>query len=413
MTFSTSTLFILFTMTIDAMGVGLIMPVLPDLIQEVHGGDLSNAAIWGGILGSGFATMLFLFSPLIGALSDQFGRRPVLLISLGFMTLAYGLMAIAPTIWILLAGRLAGGIAAATQGTASAYMADISRPEDKARNFGLIGAGFGVGLVLGPMLGGLLAQFGTRAPFYAAGALAAANGVLGFVVLKESVTDEMRRRFEWRRSNPFGAFAAIARLPGLAPLLLIFLFYQLATLVYPVIWPFFTAERFGWSPQRIGLSLALFGAAYAVVQGALVGPVTKRLGLKQTVFLGQSLELGALLFYAFVVSGLLGMISVPVAALAAIGLPALQSIMSRNVPDNAQGELQGVLGSIGSVAMIIAPLMMTQTFAYFSGPDAPIYFPGASFLLATLLIVIAQAILIWNWNHTKVPVSEAQPSAAE
>lgn len=407
MTQRASTLFILFTMMIDAMGIGLIMPVMPDLIQEVHGGDLSNAAIWGGILGSGFATMLFLFSPMLGALSDRFGRRPVLLVSLGFMVLAYGLMALAPTIWILLIGRLAGGIAAATQATASAYMADISSPQDKARNFGLIGAGFGVGLVLGPLLGGVLAQYGTRAPFFAAGGLAAANGLLGLLVLKETVTDEMRRAFDWRRANPFGAFLAIARLPGLAPLLLVFLFYHLATLVYPVIWPFFTAEQFGWSPQKIGLSLALFGLCYAVVQGALIGPVSQRLGLKRTVFVGQSLELCTLLFYGFVVSGLLGMMAVPVAALASVGVPALQSIMSRRVPDNAQGELQGVLGSIGSVAMIFAPLMMTQSFAYFTGPEAPINFPGAAFMLGAVLIAVGQIILIVNWRQADVPQAAA------
>ncbi|WP_282157174.1 TCR/Tet family MFS transporter [Shimia thalassica] len=380
-------IFIFMTVVIDSMGIGLIMPVMPDLIQELTGESLADAAIWGGVLSAAFALMQFLFGPVIGNLSDRFGRRPVLLISLVVMALDYVVMAVAGSIWLLFAGRIVGGITAATHSTASAYMADISAPDEKARNFGLIGAAFGVGFVFGPALGGLLAEFGTRAPFWGAAVLAAMNAALGWYVLKETVTDKIRRPFNWRRANPLGALLAVTKLPGLASLLLVFFFYQVATAVYPAIWSYFTAERFGWSPGMIGVSLAAFGLGFAIVQGGLVAPSIKRFGHRGTVALGLAIEVVTLCFLGVVNWGALVLAAVPFAALGALGMPALQGIMSRRVADDAQGELQGVLTSLMSLATIMSPLIMTQTFAYFSRPDATFYMPGAPFLLSAALLI--------------------------
>ncbi|MCM2562896.1 TCR/Tet family MFS transporter [Lutimaribacter sp. EGI FJ00015] len=385
-------LFILVTVILNAMGIGLILPVMPDLIVEVAGRGIASAAVWGGILSASFAVMQFLFAPLVGNLSDAFGRRPVMLLSLFAMALDYIVMALAGSIWLLLAGRIFGGITAATNATATAYMADISQPAEKARNFGLIGAGFGVGFVFGPMLGGLLAEYGTRAPFYAAAALSFANMCLGAMVLRETVTDTTRRSFVLHRANPFGAFRALARLPDLTALLWVFFFFQVATMVYPAIWAYFTTERFAWSPGLIGLSLAVYGTSIAVVQGVLVRPVIRLMGERMTVIFGLGTEVISLVILGFITSGTAVMFLIPVTALGAIGMPALQGIMSRLTPDNAQGELQGVLASVTSVAMILAPVVMTQTFAAFTAPVAPVYLPGAPFLLSAFLMAISLAL---------------------
>ena len=283
--------FILITVMIDAMGIGLILPVMPALILEVEGGSLARAALWGGVLSTGFAVMQFLFGPTVGSLSDRYGRRPVLLVSLAVMALDYLVMAVAGTIWLLLAGRLVGGITAATQSTAMAFMADISKPEDKAANFGLIGAAFGVGFVLGPLIGGLLAEWGTRAPFYAAAVLASANAVFGWFVMPETVTERTRRPLDWRRANPMGAFRHLSALPGLRPLLTLSFVYGVAFFVYPAIWAYFGQARFGWSPQVIGLSLAIYGISSAAVQAGLIRVMLRHLGGRRTVIWGLASDI--------------------------------------------------------------------------------------------------------------------------
>ncbi|MDG1181912.1 MAG: TCR/Tet family MFS transporter [Tateyamaria sp.] len=386
--------FILINVLLDAMGIGLIIPVMPDLIREVNGGTLASAAVWGGILATSFAVMQFLFGPLLGGLSDRFGRRPVLLLSLVVMSADYLVMALAGSIWLLLAGRIVGGITAATQATASAYMADISTPEKKAANFGLIGAAFGMGFVMGPLIGGLLAEYGTRAPFYAAAGLAALNALFGWIVLTETVTDRIRRPFSWARANPLGSLRVLGQLPGLGPLLLVFFLYQLAFIVYPAVWSYFAVERFGWSPAMIGISLALFGIMLAVVQGGLMPMVLRLLGERGAVIYGLAFDVLAFGALAIVTSGTIALILIPLTAFAGVVTPALQGIMSKTVNDNQQGELQGALTSIGALAMIVSPLVMTSVFAAFSGPSAPIYLPGAPFILSAGLVIIAVGVFL-------------------
>ncbi|MDJ1007582.1 MAG: MFS transporter [Paracoccaceae bacterium] len=386
--------FILLTVLIDAIGIGLILPVMPDLIREVGGGTLAEAALWGGILSAAYAVMQFVCGPAMGALSDRFGRRPVLLITLALLALDYVVMALATTIWLLLAGRIAAGMAAATQATATAFVADISAPGEKAARFGLIGAAFGMGFVIGPVIGGLLAEFGTRAPFYAAAALAAANFLFGLFVLPETVTDRIRRPFALARANPLGAFAALKAHGAIARYVLLFFLYQVAFMVYPAIWAYFTIARFGWTPGTIGASLAAFGIALALVQGGLIRVVLARLGNRGTVVYGLVFNAMAFLALALVADGTLALILTPLTALGAVVTPALQGLMSQAAPDDAQGELQGLLSSATALSLIVSPLVMTQTFAAFTDGRLGVILPGAPFLVSMALMGACLAVFL-------------------
>ena len=387
-------IFVLLSVMIDAMGVGLIIPVMPDLIQEITGGDLANAALWGGVLTTVYAVMQFLFGPVMGNLSDRFGRRPVLLITLFIMAADYVVMALAGSIWLLLLGRIVGGITAATQATATAYIADVSEPHKKAQNFGLVGAAFGLGFVIGPLLGGVLGDWGTRAPFWAAAILTGANAVLGFFVLKETVTDAIRRPFDCRRANPFGAFKSLKELPGIGRLFAVFFLYQVAFFVYPAIWAYFAQARFGWNAGMIGLSLGLFGIMMAIVQGGVIRIILRKLGERGTVIYGLVFDVFAFGALAFITSGTVALILTPLTALGAVITPAIQGMMSKKVGDTRQGELQGALTSVGAVAMIVSPLVMTYTFSEFTRNGAPVYLPGAPFLVAMALIVVALVVFL-------------------
>jgi len=382
------------------MGIGLIMPVMPDLLQEIEGTDISRAAIWGGWLATIFALMQFFFGPTVGNLSDRFGRRPVLLVSLVVMAFDYVLMALASTIWLLVIGRIIGGITAATHATASAYMADISEPDEKAANFGLVGAAFGLGFVLGPLIGGMLAEYGTRAPFWAAAILAGANATFGYFVLPETVTDKIRRPFSLARANPLGAFKHISKLPGLSRLITILFVYGVAFFVYPGVWAYYGALQFGWSPGMIGLSLGLFGVGIAIVQGLLMRPILNRIGERNAVLVGLSFDVIAFLALGFITNGWVALALTGFTALGSIAGPALQGIMSRSVDDNQQGELQGLISSINAVATIIAPLVVTQTFFFFTRADAAVYLPGAPFLLSGLLTLVCIAIFFRQRDTT-------------
>lgn len=385
--------FILITLVLDAMGIGLILPVMPDLIEEIRGTNVSNAALWGGVLATTFAVMQFIFGPLLGSLSDRFGRRPVLLVSLAVMSIDYLVMAVAGSIWLLFLTRIIGGVTAATQSTATAFIADISAPEDKAKNFGLVGAAFGVGFVLGPVIGGLLAEFGYRAPFYAAAILAAANLIFGFFVLPETVTDRIRRPFEWRRANPLGAFRKIGELDGVRRLLLLFFLYEFAFIVYPATWAYFTKARYGWDPSTVGLSLFFFGIGIAIVQGGLIRVALNTLGERGTIIYGFVFNFLAFTALVVIDQGWLVLAFTPITALGAVVTPALQGRMSRLAEDNQQGELQGVISSTRSVAQIFSPLVMTSLFWAYTAPTG-VWFPGAPFALSALLMVACLGIFL-------------------
>ena len=385
MPLSPPVLFILFTVMIDSMGVGLIIPVMPALIQDVTGGSLANAALWGGLLSSSFAVMQFLCGPLLGNLSDRFGRRPVLLISLFVMSICYLIMAVAGSLWMLLLARIAAGVTSATQAAAAAYMADTSPPDRRGAGFGLVSAALGLGFVLGPPLGGLLAEISPRAPFLASAGIAFVNAVFGFFVLRESLSVDRRRPFSLARANPFGALRQIRALPGLGQLLAVLLMYQLAFNTYPAIWSFFSIARFDWTPGMIGLSLAIFGITMAAVQSALIRVAIARRGEAGTGRSGFGFALLTFAILGFLENGTLALALLPVAALAAMTVPALQAIMSQQTPEDAQGELQGIFTSVAALAMIGAPLAMTMIFATFTDQNAPVYLPGAPFLAAFCL----------------------------
>lgn len=389
-------LFILTTLTLDAIGFGLIMPVMPELLRQITGGDLARAALWGGALTGGFAVMQFLFGPVIGNLGDRFGRKPVLLASLAVLTADYAVLALAGSVWIFFFARLVTGIASATYSTSTAYIADISTPQEKAQRFGLIGAAFGAGFVLGPAVGGMLAEFGLRAPFVAAALVAGANLLFGAVVMRESLPPAQRRPFEWRRANPFGAFRHIGRLPGLGRYLGIYTAYEFAFTVYPVIWAYFGIARFGWSAGQVGLSLAAYGVGFAVVQGALIRPALRFLGRGGVMVLGLGAAVLSFAVLTFIDSGPLALAMIPVSALSGMVMPALRAQMSDMVAANRQGELQGALSSLHALGMIAAPLVYTQVFALFTGASALADLPGAVFVIPAVLSLFALALVLRN-----------------
>lgn len=385
--------FILITLALDAIGIGLILPVLPRLIADVTGAGIANAALWGGVLTTAFAVMQFIFGPLLGALSDRFGRKPVLLISLAVIALDYALMAIAPSIWLLLVGRIVAGIAASNYATAAAYIADITPPERRGGRFGLIGAAFGTGFILGPALGGLLGEWGTRAPFVAASLLACANVAFGLIVLRESLPPERRRSLDLRRANPVSAFARLGRLQRVGILLGVYFIYEVAMIVYPATWAYFTALRFGWGPGMIGASLATFGIAFAIVQGGLVRLAIRRWGERGTIIRGLTLNAVVLVALALVSDGRVGLALAALSASGAVVVPALQALMSARVPADHQGELQGLVASARAVSLIFGPLLMTGAFFAFTRPGAALQFPGAAFVVALALVALAAALL--------------------
>ena len=388
-------IFVIFTTVgLDSMGIGIIIPVMPALFADVTGTEkISDIAIWGGLLASTFALMQFIFGPILGALSDRYGRKPILLLALFVMAAYYLLMGFAQTLWLLFLGRLIGGITAATHATANAYMADISSPEEKAARFGMLGAGFGLGFVLGPLIGGLLGEWGPRAPFFAAAMLAAANGVLCYFVLKESLKTKNRREFMWYRANPIGAILDLRKFEGIYSLLLVFLLFTIGTSIYAAIWPFFTVERFNWSPGMIGISLTIYGVCFAIVQGVLVRPAIKIWGEKKTIIIGFCFEFSAMVTFAFLTDGKILIILIPLASLGVLAQPAIQAILSKSVGDDRQGAIQGVASSLNAIAMVITPITMTWILAVFSDKTAKYYFPGMPFLFSALMVLLCLFIL--------------------
>ena len=395
--------FIILTVTLDAIGIGLIFPVMPDLMMEVMGSSLSEAALWGGVLATSFAVMQFVFGPLVGNLSDRYGRRPILLVSLAIMAVDYVAMALAQTIWLLLAARLIAGITAATHSTANAYIADISSPDERAKRYGFIGAGFGIGFVAGPIIGGLVAGIDPRAPFWVAAVLAVANFIFGMIVLPESLPPEKRRPFTLARANPLSSFAAIRRLPGLKLLLVVSFLYALTFNVWPAIWSYYGKAAFGWNAMWIGISLAVFGICMATAQATMVAPMIRRFGERRTATYGMAAEVITYSFFGLVSSGFWALVFTPLTALGGVTGPALQALMSRATPEDQQGELQGINTSLNALATILAPLVMTWVFGYFTSPAAPIYLPGAPFLLSATIMVGVVILFVAKSRETPVP----------
>lgn len=382
--------FIFMTVLINMIGFGVIMPVMPQLIMEVTGGALAEAARWGGVLSLSFAVMQFIMMPVMGSLSDRYGRRPVILGSLAAYALDFLLMALAPSLAVLFVARILAGAFAATFSTANAYIADISPPEKRAANFGLMGAAFGLGFIIGPALGGLLGdEFGHRAPFFAVAGLGMINFIYGWFFLPETLAAENRRKFDWSRSNALGSFRHFRQYPVILPIAGAMLLYQLGHWTFPAVWAYFAGERFGWSARQIGFSLMAVGLAAAVVQGGLSRIILPKFGERRSAFFGAGVAIIAYFGYGVVQQGWMVYPLIAFGALAGLTAPALQGIMSRTVPADAQGQLQGAIGSINGVAMIFGPVLMTQTFAKFSEEGGAIYFPGAPFVLASGLTALA------------------------
>jgi MFS transporter, DHA1 family, tetracycline resistance protein len=376
-------------MFIDAMGFGLIVPVAPRLIMELTGADLAGAAPIAGYMMVAFATMQFLFAPIIGALSDRFGRRPILLVSMAALTLDYLLMSVAPVIAWLFVGRLIAGVASATYPTANAVITDVHPPDTRVRYFGLLGAAWGLGFIAGPAIGGLLAGMSTRTPFFAAAGLAALNFLLGLLVFPETLRPDQRRPFNIARANLFGSIRQIRVHPGLLMLLGVIVLYQIAHDALPSTWTFFTLRQFSWTIQQVGLSLAVVGLTTAIVQGALIGPIIKRIGEPRAALCGFAAGILSMAGYAFIRQSWAMYLLIAVGAFFGLAMPAMQSMMSQRVPANAQGELQGAIAGLQSVSAIIAPFVMTQLFHWATRPQTGPGFPGAPMLLAAVLLTCA------------------------
>jgi len=384
--------FIFITMLVDSIGLGLIIPVAPKIIAQLTHEDMSGAARWGGWLYFVFALMQFLCAPLIGNLSDRFGRRPVLIASLLALGIDYVITGLAPTIAWLFIGRFLSGIAGASYTTAYAYIADITPPEKRAANFGVTGAAFSVGFILGPALGGLLGQADPRVPFFLAAGLSLLNAAFGFFVLRESLAPENRRTFEPWRANPVGALAALRRFPGILTLCIVVVLMRLAHDSNPAVFSYYVMFKFHWTPQLVGYALMAVGALMAVVYGGLVRLVIPKIGETVAVYLG--LLCGAMGFagYAFATESWEMFAWMVPFALMGFVMPALNAIMSKMVGPTEQGELQGALACIGSLTSIAAPPLLTNLFAYFSSGRAPVYFPGAAFLAASVFLVLAALV---------------------
>ncbi|MBS0473128.1 MAG: TCR/Tet family MFS transporter [Proteobacteria bacterium] len=383
------------TMLIDTIGLGLIIPVAPRLIAELTGDTLSGAARWGGLLFFLFALMQFFFAPVLGNLSDRYGRRPVLILSLTALGIDYALSGFAPNIVWLIVARVLSGAAAGSYAAINAYIADVSPPEKRAANFGLTGAAFGIGFVLGPALGGLLGDhFGTRTPFFAAAVVTGLNALFGWLVLKESLPPERRRKFELWRANPVGSLLAIRRYPMIFGLIGVFILARLAHDANPATWTYYTMEKFGWGPGDVAMSLVAVGILTTLSFGVLPRLIVPRIGETRAVYLGYACAALGYAGYAFSTRPWMLYAWMAVWALSGVGNPALTSIVSRQVPANEQGELQGALSSLGGATSIFAPLVMTGLFSFFTGPDAPIYFPGAPFFAAGLFELGALVIFV-------------------
>jgi len=388
--------FIFITMLIDVTGWGIIIPVIPKLIKELINGDISEAAKYGGWLTFAYAMTQFIFAPLIGNLSDQFGRRPIILLALLGFAMDYLLLSFAPTIGWLFLGRILAGVTGASITTASAYIADISTEENRAKNFGMIGAAFGMGFVIGPVIGGLLGQFGSRVPFYAAAALCFINFMYGYFILPESLPKENRRNFEWKKANPVGVLLKLRKHPKLLGLMSATFLLYLGSQAVQSNWSYFTMYRFHWDEKMVGISLGIIGVLVGLVQGVLIRWINPKLGNKKSIFIGMALyTIGMFLFASATQSWMIFVFLVPY-CLGGIAGPALQSLISTQVSPKEQGEIQGTLASLMSASAIIGPPLMSSTFYYFTHSEAPFQFAGATFVLGGVLMFLSTIVIYFS-----------------
>ena len=381
--------FIFITVLVDVIGWGLIIPVMPDLIAGMRHIPVNEASKSGGLLLFVYALMQFVCAPVLGNLSDQYGRRPVLLFSLFGFGVDYLFLAFAPSYGWLFVGRVISGITGASFTTASAYIADISMPENRAKNFGMIGAAFGLGFIIGPGIGGLLSNFGLRAPFYAAALLTLLNWLYGYFVLPESLSKENRRRFEWRRANPLGSLMHLKKFPAIGGLIVSITLVYLGGHAVQSNWNYFTIYRFGWTDKMVGLSLSVVGLLVAAVQAGLIRVITPKIGNERSIYMGLGLYALGMFLFAFATQSWMMFVFLIPYCLGGIAGPALQATISGHVPPNEQGELQGALTSLMSATSIIGPLLMTNLFAFFTAGATPFLFPGAPFLLGGLLMLLS------------------------
>jgi DHA1 family tetracycline resistance protein-like MFS transporter len=407
---SAGIVFILITLFLDILGIGIIIPVLPGLIDEYVPGGISEAAPTFAALAATYALMQFLFAPLIGSLSDRFGRRRVILLALFVMGIDYLILALAPSLLWLFIGRVVGGITGATITTGNAYIADISTPETRARNFGFIGVAFGIGFILGPAIGGLLGELGLRVPFYAAAVVVMLNWLYGYFVLPESLPPEDRRPFELGRANPLGGVLSLRRFPIVAGLAVAFIFFSLAQRGLEVVWVLYTEYRYGWSEGQNGLALALVGLMAAVVQGGLVRPAVQRFGERGTILIGLSITTVGFVLYGFAWQGWMLLAVVVVSSLGGIAGPSIQGLVAGAVPANEQGNVQGSIASLLSLTAVAAPLIAGNLFGAFSGENALAEIPGMPFFSGALFAFVA-LLLVRRTLRRNPELNSSAPAA--
>jgi len=384
--------FILFTVLLDVIGIGIIIPVIPGLLAELGIPDAGQASFTGGLLLFTYAFMQFLFAPILGGLSDQYGRRLVILIALFGLTIDYLVVAFAPTIAWLFAARIVAGICGASFSSASAYVADISAPEDRPKNFGMIGAAFGLGFILGPVMGGLLGQIDIRLPFFVSAGLTFLNFVYGYFVLPESLSIENRRKFEWKRANPIGSLKSLGKYPILKNLFIAFFIIYVASHSVQSNWSFFGKEVFDWDELDIGISLAIVGFFVAIVQAVLIGRAVKKFGQSKTIYIGLACNLTGFILFAIASEEWMIYSFLAVYVMGGLAGPTLQGIMSSEVPANEQGEFMGAITSLQNLGNIFGPLIMTGIFFYFT-TSSNFYFPGAAFALAAIFSIVSGTII--------------------
>ena len=377
-----ATRFVLLTVLIYSMGFGIIMPVLPDLIRHLAHVDAAEAARIGAWIGATYGLFQILLMPAVGNLGDRFGRRPIFLLSLFAFGFDFLLMGLAPNIGWLFVGRAIAGGLGAVFGPANAAMADMSTPEERAASFGKVGAAFGLGFIFGPVIGGLLGDFGPRVPFYIAGAMAIANGIYGWLVFPETMPEEKRRPFEWKRANPLGAFASMGRVPGIVPVVMIYFLWSLAGNVYPASWSFFAPIQYGWSSGMVGVSLGLVGVSMAIFQALVIRRFITRFGERRTAYIGMMFGIASYLVVAFVPNATVILVLLLVNGFSGMVAPALNAVMSQRAPASQQGELQGLIGSLSALSLMIGQFAYNYSLASFTDSDAPLRFPGAPYLLA-------------------------------